>query len=116
MGLFELDYDILEDMGYDLKLEDYFVFMSMNELVFELKYGATRRVEYYYATYDDDIPKNQYFNADIDIMSFVCIKGELDVVKWLHYNNKGNISPDTFCWVVFYGRLDIVEWLNECDL
>ena len=49
----------------------------------------------------------------VDRWTEACIRGELEIVKWLHENRTVGCSKSAMDWAADCGQLDVVKWLHE---
>ena len=99
-SLVELHFDILDDLSEELKATDYVQFILINELSYELGLNIIRIVEYHHELF--------YFSRYFCFVNYVASEGDADALKWLHKNNKVDITLST----VVYAKGDAKKWLN----
>jgi len=62
--------------------------------------------------------KNQYiskklYNSKIHTWKWTARNGYLEIVKWLHENNKPGCTTDVMDLAAMHGHLEVVKWLHE---
>jgi hypothetical protein len=130
-----LHFDILDDLSDELELADYFMFMSVSDLTYELNYKSVKRVEYY-LSFESDASDRIGKDGDLDVVKFIdkwCPLAFMEHTLGQTENSIGDIgktrkfiNPVSFdgrsdtnrsCYIRMFrnacwnGHLEMVEWI-----
>jgi hypothetical protein len=109
----DLYFDILCDVSDELELLDYFQFIIIEDLTWELKYDVIRRVEYCYVVKDLRVrfDKQVFYDHAFNYVLNWCI--DLDVAEWLKRNRDDECSYHAIIRYCMNGNLEMLKWANE---